>query len=170
MWRLIFGIFGGLIVLVLVGLALVREDRQVNTEIVVDAPLAAVWQVLGDTARYPEWNPFIRSLTGETLAGGRIHVALHFAGPGPKEYDATLLGFIVDHEIRWEYELLIPGLFSGKHKLIIDSLDDGRTKLRHEEEVRGLLAGPVTASYLEQLQAGFQAMNRALKKRVEDGG
>ena len=170
MWRLIFGIFGGLIVLALAVLVLVREDRQVNTEIVVDAPLAAVWQVLGDTARYPEWNPFIRSLKGEKRAGGRIHVALDFAGPGPKEYDATLLGFIVDHEIRWEYELLIPGLFSGKHKLIIDSLDDGRTKLRHEEEIRGLLAGPVTASYLEQLRAGFKAMNIALKKRVEDGG
>lgn len=170
MWRLIFGIFGGLIVLALVGLVLVREDRQVNTEIVIDAPLAAVWRVLADTARYPEWNPFIRSLTGEKRAGRRIHVVLDFAGSGPKEYNATLLGFIVDHEIRWEYELLVPGLFSGKHKLIIDSLDDGRTKLRHEEELRGLLVGPATVTYLERLRGGFEAMNRALKKRVEGGG
>jgi len=153
----------------LAGLWAVQKDAHVNTAIEIDASLTEVWKVLGDPARFPEWNPLIKEFSGDIRRRGRIHVKLDIPGAGIRTYDAMLLGLQVDHEYIWEYDLPVPRLFAGKHKLIIDPVPGGRVRLRHEEEFRGLLIGPLTASYLEQKRRGFEAMNRALKKRVESG-
>ncbi len=154
-------------IIAIVGLALTQKNQDINTGLIIDAPVAMVWQVLGDTKSYPEWNPFIVRLTGDIRPGGKITVSLDIPGHETSEYDATVRGFIADHEIRWEHDLPIPKLFAGKHKLIIDPAEGGRTRLRHEEEFRGLLVGPLTADYLDQKRLGFEKMNQALKKRVE---
>ncbi len=172
MRRILFLLIAGLVLLgaaAVTGLALTRADRSISTAIVIDAPVSSVWRVLGDTAKYGEWNPFIRSLTGDIRSGGRIQVTLDVPDQGTTNYDAKLLGLIVDHELRWEYSLPIPRMFVGKHKLIIDAMGSGRTRLRHEEDLSGLLIGPLTASYIEHKREGFEAMNVALKKRVEAG-
>ncbi|MBC8241496.1 MAG: SRPBCC domain-containing protein [Alphaproteobacteria bacterium] len=166
-------ISGGILVCLAIALGtlfLIHEDGDVSTEIVIAAPLAQVWRVLGDTARYPEWNPLIREVSGELRTGGQIWVSIALPGTEPSRYQAKLLGVIAEHEIRWEHDLIIPGLFSGKHKLIITAIADGRTKLRHGEEFTGLLVGSLTAGHLARTRDGFMIMNKALKLRVEGGG
>lgn len=152
------------------GLWAAQEDTHVNTAVVIDGSLSDVWSVLGDPDRFPEWNPLIKELKGDFRRGGRIHVVLDIPGEGLRTYDAILKGYEVEHEYIWEYDFPIPRLFTGKHKLIIDPAPGGGVRLRHEEEFRGLLVGPLTASYLEKKRRGFEAMNKALKARVEGGG
>ena len=173
MRRQIVFVFIGLAVLgavMLGGLWAVQKDSHINTAIVIDASLSEVWKVLGDPARFPEWNPLIKKFGGDIRRRGQIHVELDIPGAGIRTYNAMLLGYQIEHEFIWEYDLPIPRLFTGKHKLIIDPVPGGRVRLRHEEEFRGLLVGPLTASYLEKKRRGFDAMNRALKNRVEGGG
>jgi uncharacterized protein YndB with AHSA1/START domain len=50
--------------------------NQLHTEIEIDAPAERVWGVLTDFASYPQWNPFIRSISGEPNIGGRLEVRL----------------------------------------------------------------------------------------------
>ena len=38
--------------------------RELNSEIEIDASAERVWQLLTDLDRFPQWNPFIRSITG----------------------------------------------------------------------------------------------------------
>ncbi len=163
------GVFG-LLAIGLATLVLIHEDGDVSTEIEIGAPLAQVWRVLEDTARYPEWNPLIREVTGELRTGGQIWISMTLPQAEPSRYQAKLLGVIAEHEIRWQHDLAIPGLFSGKHKLIITAIDGGRTKLRHGEEFSGLLVGPLTAGHLARTRDGFMIMNKALKLRIEGGG
>jgi hypothetical protein len=173
MRRHIIFVFISLFVLgaaVLGGLWAVQKDAQVNTVIVIDASLTDVWKVLGDPERFPEWNPLIKKFVGDIRRRGQIYVELDIPDVGIRTYDAMLLGYQIEHEFIWEYDLPIPRLFTGKHKLIIDPVPGGRVRFRHEEEFRGLLVGPLTASYLEQKRRGFEAMNRALKNLVESGG
>ena len=147
----------------------VQRDTFVNTAIVIDASLSDVWKVLGDPAQFPEWNPLIKEFSGDIRRRGKIYVELDIPGVGIRTYEATLLGYQIDHEYIWEYDLPIPRLYTGKHKLIIDPNPGGGVRLRNEEELRGLLVGPLTASYLEKKRKGFEAMNKALKERVERG-
>ena len=41
----------------------------------IDAPPPAVWAVLTDLARYPEWNPLFPAATGELAVGQRSRCA-----------------------------------------------------------------------------------------------
>ena len=46
-----------------------REVRQLRAEIDIDAPPERVWAVLTDLPAYPQWNPFIRRISGELREG-----------------------------------------------------------------------------------------------------
>jgi len=46
--------------------------KEVFSEIEIQATADRVWQVLTDFARYPEWNPFIRRISGEPKEGTRL--------------------------------------------------------------------------------------------------
>ena len=66
--QMLGGVFG-FPAIALATLVLIHEDGDVSTEIEIGAPLAQVWRVLEDTARYREWNPLIREVTGELRTG-----------------------------------------------------------------------------------------------------
>ncbi len=39
--------------------------KKIETEIIIDAPVTTVWQVLTDFERHPTWNPFIKAIAGQ---------------------------------------------------------------------------------------------------------
>jgi uncharacterized protein YndB with AHSA1/START domain len=50
--------------------------RELRREIVIDAPPERVWAAVTDFAAYPEWNPFIRRISGELREGARLEVRI----------------------------------------------------------------------------------------------
>ena len=54
-----------------------NRRMKIATEVTIDAASETVWRILADTARYPQWNPYIPELHG-TLAMG----APEGGGPG----------------------------------------------------------------------------------------
>jgi len=60
----------------------------------------------------------------------------------------------------------LPGIFDGEHVLDIEAIGVGRTRFTQHEEFRGILV-PLLRSLLRSTSEGFQAMNEALKARVE---
>ena len=36
--------------------------RQISTEIEINAPVETVWSILTDFDKYPDWNPFVKSV------------------------------------------------------------------------------------------------------------
>jgi hypothetical protein len=66
----------------------------------------------------------------------------------------------------WRGRLIVPGLFDGEHAFRIE--DRGRTcRLHHSERFSGVLAPLFGAGLLDATRHGFEAMNAALKSRVE---
>ena len=47
---------------------------ELNSEIEINASPETVWKLLTDTSRFPEWNPFIRRLSGEFKVGQKLVV------------------------------------------------------------------------------------------------
>jgi len=142
--------------------------KELYTEVEVDAPPSRVWAVLSNFAQYTEWNPFIQKAEGEPLEGTQLTIHLFPPGGKPMVFKPTVLKAVADTELRWLGRFLFPGVFDGEHIFALESLDSGkRTKLVHKEKFRGILVPLLAGSLDTHTRRGFEAMNQALKKRVE---
>ena len=140
---------------------------ELRTEIEIDAPPAAVWAVLVDTARYHEWNPFIPRLDGALEPGSRLDVTLTPPDASDMDVHPRVLRCAPNEELRWRGNLAFDFLFFGEHFFKLVPTDDGRTRFVHGEDFGGLLVRYLGKT-LTATARGFVFMNQALKKRVEE--
>ena len=139
--------------------------RSIETSISIAAPRSRVWAVLMDFARYPEWNPFIRSISGRPQLGESLKVVIQPLGPGPSTFRPRVIALEAERHFRWRGSLPIPGLFAGEHSFELQD-DSGGTRFNQAESFSGLLV-PFVGGILAATELGFENMNRALKARAE---
>lgn len=140
--------------------------RAIHHHIDIDAPAAAVWAQLVDTAAYEEWNPFVRRLAGDLRVGSRLSVEIAPPGGRAMTFKPTVVAVETERELRWLGRLLVPGLLDGEHSFQLEALPEGRTRLTQAETFRGPLVG-LFAGTLEKTRSGFAQMDSALKQRAE---
>ena len=138
--------------------------RRIATAIDIAAAPAAVWAVLMDFAAYPDWNPFIRRLTGEARVGARLEVTVQPPGSREMTFKPTVLAVEPGRDLRWLGRVLMPGLFDGEHSFRLEPTASG-CRFHHGERFSGLLV-PLFVGTLAKTERGFEAMNAALERRV----
>jgi len=141
--------------------------REISHTIQIDASPEAVWAVLTDSASFPAWNPFIRRLDGELRVGARLSVTVQPPGRRSSSFRPTVLAADRARELRWLGRVLIPGIFDGEHRLVLEPTASGGTRFTQAERFAGILVRLVGGT-LDSTDVGFQRMNEALKARVED--
>ncbi len=141
--------------------------KELHSEIEIDAPAERVWRLLTDFASYPEWNPFIRSISGQPTTGERLAVRIEPPGGRGMTFRPQVLNAQPNRELRWVGHLLVPGLFDGEHSLAIQPLGENRVRFVQREAFKGLLVPVFARSLDNNTQRGFEQMNRALKERAE---
>lgn len=151
-------------------LAIVQQDSEIITEVVIDAPPEAVWAVMVDFDHVADWNPLIRSLEGKPEPGQTITVAIALPGEKPVTIRPVVVEFEPGRILSWRGVLLSPFLFAGEHAFRLQAEGEGRTRFSHSERFTGLLVGPLVGNILNKAAEGYAAMNRALKARVERAG
>ena len=140
---------------------------ELYSEIRIAAPPGLIWDILLDFPRYPDWNPFIRSVTGNPAKGERITVDLRPSVGTGMRIRPVILQVIPRRELRWRGSLFITGLFDGEHVFEIRPPDSGLCLFVQHEYFSGLLL-PLLENMLSTGTArGFGEMNRALKARAE---
>ncbi len=73
----------------------------------------------------------------------------------------------VQYRVDGRGRTLIPGLFDGEHSFALEPAAGGFVRFVHAETFRGLLVPLVARTLRTTTRHGFEAMNRALKTRVE---
>jgi hypothetical protein len=140
--------------------------RSIHTEVGIDQPAAAVWAVLADIEHWPQWNPFAKA-SGRLAIGETLKVEIRPPGKSPMTFRPTVVTLDPGVELRWLGHLGVPGLFDGEHGFRIESEGDRRCRFQHFEIFKGILAGPILWLAGDATRRGFEAMNLALKARVE---
>ncbi|MDY7082478.1 MAG: SRPBCC domain-containing protein [Halobacteria archaeon] len=138
--------------------------KEIRTQIEIDAPPGAVWDVLTDFEAYDEWNPFIPRAEGEIEEGEKIEVEIQPPDSRAMEFNPTLLKVIPDQELRWKGKLFFRGLFDGEHVFVLEE-KGGSTVFIQKEEFSGILVGLILNE--DEIRRGFESMNEALKERIE---
>ena len=140
--------------------------RELRREIDIDASPSAVWATLTDTASYPDWNPFIRRLSGDLQEGAKLDVRIEPPGGRAMSFKPTVLGVEDERELRWLGHFLMRGLFDGEHIFRLEALGESRTRFTQAERFSGILVRAF-GSVLDKTELGFEQMNAALKARIE---
>ena len=141
--------------------------KELKTQIRIEASPTQVWAILTDFEKYPDWNPFIKSLTGQVAVGNTIKARLEPPGGSGMTFTPKVLAFEKNKEFRWLGNLFFRGLFDGEHRFELTDNGDGSTTLIQSEQFGGILV-PLFDKMIEvNTRNGFEAMNQKLKERVE---
>ena len=137
-----------------------------RTEIDITAPAERVWDVLTDFAAYPRWNPFIRQIDGVLAPRARLRVQIRPPGGRVMTFRPIVLRVEDGRHFSWRGRTFVPGLFDGEHAFDVEPAA-GRVRFVHAEVFRGLLVPLLARTLRTRTRQGFEAMNVALKARVE---
>ena len=140
--------------------------HRLETHIDIDATPGEVWHVLTDLDGYREWNPFIVSAHGTVAVGEELENRLEPPGGRPMTFRPKVTAVEPNRTFEWLGRLGVPRLFDGRHRFDLEPTPSG-TLLRQSEHFSGLLVRLMKRSLDGSTLAGFDAMNRALKNRVE---
>lgn len=140
---------------------------EIRTEVLIKATPQKIWKLFSHFENYPNWNPFITSLTGEVLAGKRIEVKIEPPESRGMTFKPKVLSRIENQELSWLGRLFVPGLFDGKHIFELRDQGNSTTLFIQREQFKGLLV-PLLKKQLENnTRRGFEAMNNILKTLAE---
>jgi len=143
--------------------------KSIYTDIEINASRIEIWNILLDVNKYPEWNPFIKSLNGHFNEGEKLAVTLHQPDSKPMIFKPTVTKVESNKEIRWLGHLFVKGLFDGEHIFEIQSLENGKTKFIQRENFKGLLVPLFWKDLNTKTRKGFELMNEKLKELAEKG-
>ena len=138
-----------------------------HTDIEIDAPPDAVWNILIDLGSYSEWNPFVVSSQGTVAVGEQLTNRLQPPGGKAMTFRPKVTAVETERVFEWLGRLGLPGIFDGRHRFEIEATPTG-SRLTHTEAFNGVLVRFMKKSLDSQTVQGFEAMNSALKARAEE--
>lgn len=141
--------------------------KTLETNIIIDATAEKIWAILMDFEAYPNWNPFIKTMSGNTEVGNKMYVTIQLEGNKAMVFEPRVLTVKPNRAFRWLGHLWITGIFDGEHYFQLIPINEHQTKFIHGEHFRGLLSGLILGMIKENTLKGFQAINEALKWRAE---
>jgi hypothetical protein len=134
--------------------------KSCHTEIIINAPISKVWDILIDVERYPDWNPSVAKIWG-TLKEGRLIFA-HIS-PLKNVFPIQIISLKEEQELIWKGTLLNSGIMKGEHYYQLKDLGNGQTKLQHGERFTGLASALIPAALVSRMQANYNYHNQKLK-------
>ncbi len=141
--------------------------KKISTSIVIKASPEKVWAVLMDFEKYPTWNPFIKSISGQATVGKQLVARIEPPKASGMTFKPNVVALVVQKEFAWLGHLLFAGLFDGLHRFELIDNKNGTITFVQSEDFSGILV-PLFAKMLDnQTVNGFNLMNEALKERCE---
>ncbi|MEM7122428.1 MAG: SRPBCC domain-containing protein [Pseudomonadota bacterium] len=121
--------------LVIIVAVAVFTEKTFHVEKVIAAPPDAIWAVLVDTSRYPDWNPVFVAVAGDYAEGETLTNTVRFPDGSRVDMAATIETLIEHKEIRQTGG--VPGLLTFDHQWLLEPVDGGTRVVQHEVD-RGL--------------------------------
>lgn len=134
--------------------------KSYQAEATIQAPPEAVWSVLTDAARYPDWDSGVVRVEGAIALDAKIKV-VSAVNPG-RAFPVRVADLTTNERMMWRGGMPL-GLFKGVRTFTLTPQGDGVTKLELREEFSGPLlpliwrSMPDLGPSLEQFAAGLKS-------------
>jgi hypothetical protein len=144
-----------------------KQPNEIRTEVIINANPTRVWKILMEFDRYPEWNPFIKTINGQPIKGNKISVRLEAPDSFGMTINPRIVRVVDEKEFRWLGHLIMPGLFDGEHVFELTDNENGTTTFIQREKFRGILIPLFRKMLHNNTRRGFESMNQQLKIEAE---
>ena len=145
-------------------------EKEIFTEIEINASPSRVWQVLTDFEKYPIWNPFIKKISGIPARNEKLEVHMPDPRGGMMVFTPDVLVAERERELRW-LGRSEGNAFNGEHRFRIDSIENNnnnnKVHFTQSEKFTGSIAASLEGWLDTVVKQNFEGMNRALKQRAE---
>lgn len=121
-----------------------------------------IWEILVDTARWPEWDPYCERIEGSVAAGARLTVYTRLS-PG-RGFPVRVTALEPPKRMEWTGGLPL-GLLRGVRTFGLTPAGDETTFSVNETFTGPLLA--LAEHFLPDMVEPFQRFAKALKERAE---
>ncbi len=138
--------------------------KEIKTEIIIHSTPKKIWKKLTDFKSYPNWNPFIKEISGKLRVSERIKVKIQPENSSAMTFKPTILDYKKNKRLIWKGKFIFKGLFDGEHKFELIDNKNGTTIFRQSEEFSGILVGIFN---LKNTKKSFEQMNWKLKEICE---
>jgi len=140
---------------------------RIQTEIEIDAPAEAVFAILLDFERYPEWNPLTVRIDGDPTVGEVVTLHVDLGGK-PMVRKHVISRVDAPEALCWTIRTKQPFLMRGERCQRVEDLGGGRCRYTNDEQVHGLSSGLVVLfGFKSKVRAALLATGAALKDRAE---
>lgn len=138
-----------------------------RTEIIINATPDKLWAILTDFKNYPNWNPFVTSLTGDVKVGNKIAVRIEPPEASVNKFKPTVTALETNKIFSWLGVFLFRGVFEGEHKFELTDNKNGTTTFVQSENFIGILVPLFKKTLDNNTRRGYEAMNNKLKELAE---
>jgi hypothetical protein len=142
-------------------------EKEIVTEIEINAPPSRVWQILTDFEKYPTWNPFIKKISGIPARNEKLEVHMPDPRGGTMVFTPDVLAAEKNTELRW-FGRSEGDVFNGEHHFLLEPTDNNnKVHFTQSEKFTGSMVESLEEWLDTAVKQNFEDMNRALKQRAE---
>jgi hypothetical protein len=141
--------------------------KEISTQVIINAPVAEVWQAFYNFENYKNWNPFIKQINGSPQVGSTILIHLQTSPTSTMQFKPKVLVNNANSHFRWIGKLLFKGLFDGEHYFKCVPNTNGTTTFIQGEIFKGILVPFLSKMINIDTKNNFELMNQKLKLLVE---
>jgi hypothetical protein len=142
--------------------------REIQSEIIINAPATKVWKVLMDFENWEKWNPIVKNAKGKASLGEKLSISMIGKGDndGPK-YDPTITIYEEAKLFRWRAKMMAEFLMTNDK--VFELYENGsQTRLIHKELFSGMFVPLFWSKFKTGVPLMLDSMNEALKKNIEN--
>lgn len=139
-------------------------SQEVVTEIELDHPISIVSDLLCDVRNYRKWSRIFSFRFAQPRSGGRALLMARLAGPAVAAIPVKFDRLEPETEVRWSGGFEFAA--HGSHYLIMEALDDNRTRLIHGEVFTGPVIDLAWGAVGDNLSKAYSAFNREVARRL----
>ncbi|MCV9387811.1 SRPBCC domain-containing protein [Reichenbachiella ulvae] len=139
--------------------------KQIETEIIIEAPIEVVWKTFIAFDAYKEWNHVI-DIKGTPELGEKLTVKI-ILNDKTSTFKPKITKLEEERIIEWTGNLAHRRIFSGNHYFHFHPEGESLTRLTHGERFSGIFSRPIIRKIEKDTIAAFQKFNQAFKEQSE---
>ncbi len=141
--------------------------KTLHTEIIINAGVEEIWEVLTNFRDFHKWNPFMRRARGVFGIGEKLEVTIYPPMSPRLTFHPVITKIEPFQEFRWIGHALHPKIIEGEHIFKLEECGPDSVKFIHQEFLTGWLTPLFLGPPKKSATMGFTRMNQALKETVE---